>query len=197
MTSYNIYPNVPSAPEDPQVAYHLNVIQCKKQELLKSDEQYNKKYKRYTKILNRLVWLNACSSGLSVATGISRVATLITFIGLPVSIPLGAVSLAGVSISDVTAALTRKYQKKLLKVTKLTAIAMSALAVFERVVSKALRNGKIEEEEFNLLHTLYHETLNELSDINCKMEAGIRNQIEKSLLEKMNDIKKTIETKQS
>ena len=91
----------------------------------------------------------------------------------------------------------RKLKRKLLKVTKLTDIATSTLAVFERVVSKALKTGKIDEEVFNLLHTLYHETLNELADIDRKMEAENRNQIEKSLLGKMNDIKKTIETRNS
>ena len=50
-------------------------------------------------------------------------ATLSTFIGLPVSIPLGGVSLAGVSVSGVTAALSKKYQRKLLQVTKLTDVA--------------------------------------------------------------------------
>ena len=109
MTSYNIYPTIPSALEDPQVAYHLDVIQSKRQGLLKLEERYKKKYKKYTKILNRLTWLNACSSCLSVATGISSVATLSTFIGLPV----GAISLAGASVSGVTTALTKKYQKKL------------------------------------------------------------------------------------
>ena len=159
MTSYTLYPTIPSAPEDPPVTYHLDVIQHKQQDLLKSEERYKKKYKKYTKILNQLVWLNACLSRLSVATGISGVATLATFISLPVSIPLGAVSFAGVSVSGVTTALTKKYQRKLLKATKLTDITTSALAIFERVVSKVLRNGKIDEEEFNLLHTLYHETL--------------------------------------
>ena len=52
MTSYNIYPTVPSAPEDPQVNYHLNVIQSKQQGLLKLEEKYKKKYKKYTAILN-------------------------------------------------------------------------------------------------------------------------------------------------
>ena len=56
MTSYNIYPTVPSAPEDPQVAYHLSTIQNKQQGLLKLEEMYKKKYKKYTKILNRLTW---------------------------------------------------------------------------------------------------------------------------------------------
>ena len=47
------------------------------------------------------MWLNACSSGLSVATGISSVATFATFIGLPVSIPMGAASLTGAIASGI------------------------------------------------------------------------------------------------
>ena len=74
---------------------------------------------------------NACASRLSIASGISSVATLSTFIGLSVSISLGAVTLAGASVSGVTTALTKKYQKKLSKVTTLTDIIMPALAVFE------------------------------------------------------------------
>ena len=54
------------------------------------------------------------------------------------SIPLGAVSLAGAGVSGVTMALTKKYQKKLSKVTKLTDIVTSAIAVFEMSISKAL-----------------------------------------------------------
>ena len=61
---------------------------------------FKQKHKKYTKILNRLTWLNACSSGISVAIGISSVATFATFIGLPVSILLGAASLTGAIISD-------------------------------------------------------------------------------------------------
>ena len=141
MTSYNIYPTVPSAPEDPQVAYHLSTIQSKQQGLSKLKERYEKKYKKYTKTLN------ACASGLSVATGISSVATLSTFVCLPVSIPLGAISLAGASVSVVTTVLTKKYQKKLSKITKLYDIVTAAMAIFEMCLSKVLRNGKIDEKD--------------------------------------------------
>ena len=66
-----------------------------------------------------------------MATGILSVATLSTFIGFPVSIPLGAFSLAGASVSGVATVLTSKYQKKLAKVTKLVDIVTSAISVFE------------------------------------------------------------------
>ena len=74
----------------------------------------------------------------------SSVATLSTFIGLPVSFPLGAISLLGASFSGLTTAVTKKYQKKLSKVTKLVDNVTSAVAVFETSVSKALSNGKID-----------------------------------------------------
>ena len=156
MTSYNTYPNLPSAPpEAPQVGYHLNMLQAKYRGFIAKEQIFKKKYKKYTKILNRLTWLNTCSSGISVATGISSVATFATFIGLPVSISLGAASLTGEIASGIISTLTKKYQKQLKKVTKLIDIIMPALVVFERVVSGALKNGIIDEEEFNTLQTLH------------------------------------------
>ena len=195
MTSYNIYSTIPSAPEDPQVAYHLNVIQSKWQGLLKSEEWHKKKSKKYTKILDQLTWLTTCSSCLSAATGISSVVTLATFIGLPVSIPLDGISLAGAGISGVAMVLTKKHQKKLTKVTKLTGIITSAMTVFERVVSKALKNGKIDEEEFNSIQKLHLETINELTGVDLRMAAKNRNQFEKSLLEEITEIKKNVGTR--
>ena len=120
MMSYNTCPNLPSAPpENPQVAYHLSIIQSKRRGLINKEKMFKKKYEKYTKILNRLVRFNACLSGISVATGISSVATFATFIGLPVSISLGAASLTGAIASGIISALTRKYQKKLTKVNKI------------------------------------------------------------------------------
>ena len=49
--------------------------------------------------------LNACSSGISIATGISSVATFATFVGLPVSISLGAASLTGAIASGIISTL--------------------------------------------------------------------------------------------
>ena len=115
-----------------------------------------------------------------------------TFIDLPVSIPMGAISLAGASISGISSALTKKYQKKLAKFTKLTGIVTSVLTVFETSVSKALKDGKIDEWEFNMLQVLYYQSFNNLSNVDHKMEAENRNQFEKSLREEINDIKKEL-----
>ena len=116
MTEYKLYPNLP--PENPQVAYHLIIIRAKMQGLKNKEQIFKQKYEKYTKILNRLTWLNACSSGIRVATGISSAATFAAFVGLPVSISLGAASLTGVIASGIISMLTKKHQKKLKKVTK-------------------------------------------------------------------------------
>ena len=150
MTNYNIYldhPKETSAPLEPQ-SYCLSAIQGKREGLLKLGEKHEKKYSKYSKILGRFVWLSTCTSSLSVATEISSVAMLSTFIDLPVSIPLGAVSLAGVSVSGVATALASKYQKELTKVMKLVDIITPAIAVFETSVSEALNNDKTDEQEF-------------------------------------------------
>ena len=54
------------------------------------------------------------------------------------------------------------------------------LVVFERVVSGTLKNGVINEEEFNMLQTLHLETLNELTGIDHRMKAEHRSLVEKA-----------------
>ena len=122
-------------------------------------------------------------------------ATFATFISLPVSISLGAASLTGAIASGIISGLTKKYQKKLRKVTKLIDIITPALVVFERVVSGALKNNIIDEEEFNKLQTLHLEKLNELTGVDRTMEMEHRSLIKKSLLEEINNIKKNAGTK--
>ena len=129
-------------------------------------------------------------SGISVATGISSVATFATLVGLPVSISLGAPSLTGVIASEIISTLTKKYQKKLKKVTHLIDIITWATVVFERVISGALKDGIIDEEEFNTLQTLHLETLNKLTGVDCRREAENRSLVEKSLMEEINELKK-------
>ena len=163
---------------------------------LKNKEQMFKQiYEKYTKILNRLMCLNACSSRISIATGISSVATFATFVGLAVSMALGMASLTGVIASGIISTLTKKYQKKLKKVTKLIDIVTPALVVFDRVISGALKNGAIDEKEFNTIQTLHLETLNKLTGVDCRMEAENRSLVKKSLMEEINELKKNAETK--
>ena len=54
MTEYKLYPNLPSAPpENPQVVYHLRIIQAKQRRLKNKEQMFKKKYEKYNKILNQ------------------------------------------------------------------------------------------------------------------------------------------------
>ena len=101
---------------------------------------------------------------------------------------LGAASLTGAIASGIISTLTKKYQKKLKKVTKLIDIVTPALVIFERVISGALKNSVTEEEEFNTIQTLNLETSNELTGVNRRMEAENRSLVEKSMMEEINEI---------
>ena len=74
-------------------------------------------------------------------------------------------------------------------------IITPTLVVFKRVVSGVLKNGIIDEEEFNTLQTLHLETLNVLTDVDHRMEAEHSSLVEKSLLEEINKIKKNAGTR--
>ena len=104
----------------------------------------------------------------------------------------------GVIASGIISVLTKKYQQKLKKVTKLIDIITPALVIFERVVSKSPKDGVgpkgtlllgIDEEEFNMLQALHLEMFNELTSINRRMEAEHRSLVKKSLLEEIKEIK--------
>ena len=108
---------------------------------------------------------------------------------------MGAESLTGAIACGIISTLTKRYQKKLKKVTKLIDIVTPALVVFERVISGALKNGVIDEEEFNTIQTLHLETINELTGVDRRIEVENRSLVEKSLMEEINQLKKKAETK--
>ena len=66
--------------------------------------------------------------------------------------------MTGAIASGIILVLTKTYQQKLKKVTRLIDIITPALVVSERVVSFALKNGVINEEKFKMLqnYTLKH-----------------------------------------
>ena len=74
-------------------------------------------------------------------------------------------------------------------------IVTQATFIFERVICGALKDGIIDEEEFNTLQTLHLETLNELTGVDRRMKAENRSLVEKSLMEEINELKKKAETK--
>ena len=74
-------------------------------------------------------------------------------------------------------------------------IITRATVIFDRVISGALKDSIIDEEEFNMFQTLHLDTLNELTGVDHRMEVENRSLVEKSLMEEINELKKKAETK--
>ena len=55
-----------------------------------------------------------------------------------------------------------------------------------------LNNGKIDEQESGMLQTFHLAVLNELANLDRKMEVETRTQLQKSLWEEINDLKKKL-----
>ena len=75
---------------------------------------------------------------------------------------------------------------------KLADIITSALAVFKTSISKALNDGRVDEQDLGMLQTFHLAAPNKLTNIDHKMEAETRTQLQNSLLEEINDLKKAV-----
>ena len=74
----------------------------------------------------------------------------------------------------------------------MTDIVTLAIAVFETSVSKALNNGEIDEREFGILQAFHLNVGSELTNVDHKMKSEDRAQLQKSLLEEINEKKKML-----
>ena len=192
--TFKVYPKLPTAPEDSseQDKFNTSVVNSELEELIKLKDKFNTKYEKYIKVIERLMLLNAISSSLTIGSSISLIATAATIVGISVSADLGRVALAGSISAGLTTALVKKYPKKTNKVMKLYDTAISAIAVFETSISQALNDGKIDLKEFQVLQRTYYNALEKLSSTDRKMAVETRSQFEKSLLEELQSIKKTL-----
>ena len=193
--SFKVYPKLPAAPEDSseQDKFNASVVNSELEELIKLKDKFNTKYEKYIKVIERLMLLNASSSSLTIiSSSISSIVAAATIVGIPVSAGLGGAALAGSISAGLTTALVKKYQKKLNKVTKLCDIVTFAIAIFETTISQALNDGKIDLKEFQVLQRTYYNALEKLSSTDRKMAVETRSQFEKTLLEELQSIKKTL-----
>ena len=197
--NFKIYPKLPTPPEDSsdQEKFNSNLVNSEFQEIIKLKDKFSMKYKKYNKILDNLMLLNASSNAITIGSGISSIATAATIFGIPVSVGLGGIALVGSISTGLSTALVKKYQKKLDKVMKLSDIVTSTIAVFEVSISKALNDGKIDFNEFNALQRSYYTALDKLSSTDKNMQAETRGQFEKNLLQEIQSIKTTLNSNAS
>jgi len=107
-----------------------------------------KKYKRTKKFVN---WGAGGSSVLSVVFSSASFGSAISVIGLPATIPLGGVAGGFALVSSALIVASKKMDSKIKKHQEIVTIAIAKLDTVDRLLSKAMRDNRVSDDEFQLI----------------------------------------------
>ena len=143
-------PTAPIYPElGPDFRLHkINMILSELGSQAKHYEAVRKKYNKTRSVTNSVAISTGALSALLASSGI---ATSLTGPGIVVGIPLSAVGgLCGI-ISAIATVLTKRLTKKISKHESTVTLAKAKINTVSDLVSKALRDNRIDEQEFALI----------------------------------------------
>ena len=168
-------PSAPPLDEGQSYRLHkINEIQSVLEDEREKRHNLSKKYHRAVKIVNNIdSTLMAVSVGLSVA----GVGILSTVIAVPAVIIMETTALGAGCLSIVGGQFNKMFVQKAEKHEKIKVIAETKLDTINGLVSKALSDNKISDEEYTLI-------LSELIKYR-KMKEEIRSKMKKTIDEEM------------
>ena len=150
----HVYPRIiPSAPiENKEVSdFRLKHIKDVKQELERTSDIRKSLRKRYSNLNSSLDYSNYALNTVSCISGVSSVSLLSTVALVPVSVVLGGVS-AGCGVASVIVTkLNKKFKHKQDKHRDIYNLCENKLNTINSILSKALNDGFISNEEFDLI----------------------------------------------
>ena len=174
----NLYPELPSGfseAESNGLEFRLKQI-SEIREFLESEVDHRDKLRRKYKTVWNVFYNLAQVSGLvAVSSGTGAVGTLATCVGAVVSVPLGSVAIVGGLVSAASVALGKATMKKVEKHESIKRTAESSLNTVKDLVSNALQDGNVSNEEF---HHILREAENYRSH-----KAGIKHRTRADLIE--------------
>ena len=138
---------LPSADQD----YKLKHIKDVQFELKRNLEIRNSLRKRYNNLNNTLDYSNYALNTISFVSGVSSVSLLTTIALIPVSVILGGVSAGCGVASIISSKLNKKFKHKQDKHRDISNLCENKLNTINSILSKALKDGVVTEEEFELI----------------------------------------------
>ena len=153
-----IYPNFNevqhvqnSKEEDEGKTFRQKQISAIRESLEKELETRGRYRRRYKSAYNTAIYLNTGAGLTSVSSSIAAAATAATVVRIIASVPLGFTAVAAGVLSVVSAAVSKILLKKVEKHQQIKLIAAAKLSSVNGLVSRALQDGHISNEEFQII----------------------------------------------
>ena len=185
-----IYPNFDqhledSKEEDEGKTFRLKRISDIREFLEKELETRGRYRRRYKSAYNTAIYLNTGAGLTSVGSSIVAAATAATGVGVIAFVPLGFTAVASGVLSVVSAAVSKILLKKVEKHQQIKLIAAAKLSSVNGFVSRALQDGHISNEEFQIIlqemesyrdhkSQLRNRTIGEIRELTVEKENEIR-----------------------
>ena len=155
-----------------------------------------RKQQKYKNAYNKLLKASTTASSVGVISGVSTIGTAFTVVGLPISASLGIVSTVSTCVGGILLLTSKKYKKKLLKCYELLDKITSSLATFETLISLSIDDDiVIDAKEFHKLQTLYLQLMTYVRNIDRKMKVETEENFQKTIMNEINNLKKSLEGK--
>ena len=154
-----MYPNLDEVQHVPQIqqaedegkTFRLKRISDIREFLEKELETRGRYRRRYKSIYNTAIYVNAGAGITSVASGVAAATALATGIGAIVSLPLGFTSVATGVLGVISTGISKLMLKKVEKHQQIKLIAAAKLSSVNGLVSRALQDGNISNEEYQII----------------------------------------------
>ena len=137
-----------SKEEDEGKTFRLKRISDIREFLDKELETRGRYRRRYKSAYNTAIYLKAGAGLTSVGSSVVAAATAATGVGIIASVPLGFTAVATGVLSVVSAGISKILLKKVEKHQQIKLLAAAKLSSVNGLVSRALQDGHISNEEF-------------------------------------------------
>ena len=150
----------PSAPLYPDISEPrvVDVTTFRLQKICDTQKTFENEIEHYTRVSKKYKRTQAVFQNTAVTTGMlsvilssSSLASALTGIGVVVAAPLAGVSAVLGAISAVSTGLRKHFTQKVAKHENTVTLAQSKLNSVSELVSKALVDGAISDQEFSLI----------------------------------------------
>ena len=198
-TAPPLYPNLEDELAQQQlndngITFRLKQISEIKSFLESENETRSRLRRRYKSIYNSFFYASTTSGVIAVGVGTAGMTALGTGIGAPIALPLGIVSIGMGAASVGASAICKIILKKVEKHERIKNVAMSKMSSINGLVSNALKDNKISDEEFQLIlaerenyrshkNQIRERVRTEVKEINDEVREQIRADAEKKGME--------------